>query len=76
MYFFLLFFNNYNYYDNNITLTFYENNIDFSNYSTNINEIAIYLPNFYSFNDSYSYKDKDFLKMQHQNIKAIINQEY
>ena len=49
-------------YDNNITLVFYENNIDFSNYSTNINEIVIYLSNFNSFNDSYSYKDEDFLR--------------
>ena len=45
----------YNYYDNNISLSYYENNIDFSNYSTDIKEIAIYLPNFYS------YKDKDLL---------------
>jgi hypothetical protein len=43
-------------------LSFYENNIDFSNYSTDIKEIAIYLPNFYSYNDSYTYKNKDFLK--------------
>ena len=54
--------NNSNYYDNNIMLSFYENNIDFSNYSTDIKEIAIYLPNFYSYNDSYTYKNKDFLK--------------
>ena len=47
--------NYYNYYDNNISLSYYENNIDFSNYSTDIKEIAIYLPNFYS------YKDKDLL---------------
>jgi len=49
------FYNYYNYYDNNISLSYYENNIDFSNYSTDIKEIAIYLPNFYS------YKDKDLL---------------
>lgn len=57
-----IFFNKCNYYDNYITLTFYENNIDFSNYSTDIKEIAIYLPNFYSFNDSYSYNGRNFLK--------------
>ena len=56
------FLNNYNYYDNIITLTFYENNIDFSNYSTDIKEIAIYLPNFYSFNDTYFYSYKNLLK--------------
>ena len=49
------FYNYYNYYDTNISLSYYENNIDFSNYSTDIKEIAIYLPNFYS------YKDNDFL---------------
>ena len=61
--FYSFFINNYNYYDNNISLTFYENNIDFSNYSTDIKEIALYLPNFYSYNGSYfySYNDRDLL---------------
>jgi hypothetical protein len=37
-------------------------NIDFSNYSTDIKEIAIYLPNFYSFNDTYFYSYKKKLE--------------
>ena len=56
------FLDNYNYYDNKITLTNYEMNIDFSNYSTDIKEIAIYLPNFYSFNDTYFYSYKKKLE--------------
>ena len=56
------FLNSYNYYDNKITLTNYEMNIDFSNYSTDIKEIAIYFPNFYSFNDTYFYSYKNKLE--------------
>jgi hypothetical protein len=56
------FLNKNNYYDNKIALTIYENNIDFSNYSTDIKEIAIYLPNFYSFNDTYFYSYKNKLE--------------
>ena len=56
------FLNNYNYYDNKITLTNYEMNIDFSNYSTDIKEIAIYFPNFYSFNYTYFYSYKNKLE--------------
>ena len=37
-------------------------NIDFSNYSTDIKEIAIYFPNFYSFNDTYFYSYKNKLE--------------
>ena len=47
-----------NYYNkqiNNINLLFYENNIDFSKFVTDIKAIAIYLPNFYSINKTYSY---------------------
>ena len=62
--------NNSNYYDNNVILAFYENNIDFSNYSTDIKEIAIYLPNFYSYNGSYTYKDKEFLKNETPKYKG------
>lgn len=47
-----------NKYNNNNNLLFYENNIDFSKYLSDIKAIAIYLPNFYSINETYfhSYK--------------------
>ena len=52
-----------NEYDNNINLFCYEENMDFSKYSTDIKAIAIYLPNFYFFNETYfySYKNNDSL---------------
>ena len=46
--------------DNIINITYYENNINYSNYSTNIKLIAIYVPNFYSINNSNLVTKKDF----------------
>jgi hypothetical protein len=43
---------------NNVNLLSYENNIDFSKYITDIKAIAIYLPNFYSINETYFYSNK------------------
>ena len=43
---------------NNNNSLFYENNIDFFKYLTDIKAIAIYLPNFYSINETYYYSCK------------------
>lgn len=53
--------------DNKINISFYEDNIDFSQYSSNIKIIAIYLPNFYSINETL-FSDFNSLKFL-ENIK-------
>lgn len=71
--------NSYNEYDNKINnLIFYENNIDFSNYSTDLKAIAIYLPNFYSYNETYIfyYKDNDTLIFPKNISSKIIEKNY
>lgn len=76
---FFLLNNSYNEYDNKINnLIFYENNIDFSNYSTDIKAIAIYLPNFYSYNETYYfyYKDNDTLVSQKNIASKVIEKNY
>ena len=76
---FFLLNNTYNEYDNKINnLIFYENNIDFSNHSTTIKAIAIYLPNFYSYNETYYfyYKDNGTLIFRKNNALRIIDKNY